>query len=128
MLRKIVNRVHEKARGAWQVATGGRHVSPEIVVSGLKPDEKALQESIYEECARHYGKMKNEYPVLGLLIHFSSSDKANRQYEVHGLLKLDEGDIHTKTTNRDAYFALKIVLDELFKQLMRARSKRGKPL
>ncbi|MGB9577116.1 MAG: HPF/RaiA family ribosome-associated protein [Candidatus Norongarragalinales archaeon] len=127
MLRKIINRVKEKAEKAWQAATGGRHVAPEVVVSGLKPEEKVLKESIQEECARALEKMKREYPARGIVVHFKSKDKANRQYEVHGLLKLEDGDLHSKATDKDPYYALKNVLDELANQLQRVRSKRGKP-
>lgn len=122
MLRSVLHKARQHARNAWTGITG-KHEAPEIIVSGLKPEEKMMKESIEEECRKTLQRIRREIPARGLLLHFKSSDKIKRTYEIHGVLKLEEKDLHAKATEREVYDALKNLLDDLTKQARRERSR-----
>ncbi len=95
-----------------------------VVVLGLRPDEKAMQESILGECNALMGKLNLKLRPQLLTLHVKSSQLgAKRRYAVRGRLFISGRVISASTPDTDvhknawnAHLACKEVLEELSRQ------------
>lgn len=95
-----------------------------VVVLGLRPDEKMLRESIAGECDALMEKLERKMRPQLLTLHVKSKQEgAKRRYAVHGrlfvsgrVLSASTPDVHSHRAAWDAHLAAKEVLEELSRQ------------